>query len=63
VEPVFHFMKLTCSNKNNTLTPTIVVALLITAFLLLSMLLHLLSQNHTNGVWVTGNTKVDGFHQ
>jgi hypothetical protein len=59
----FYFMKLTCSNKNDTLTPTVVAALLITAFLLLSMGLYLFSDNLSNVRWVEEIRKSQGMHR
>jgi len=54
-------MKLTCSNKNDTLTPTVVAALLIIAFLLLSMGLYLFSDSLSNVSWVEEIRKANGM--
>ena len=56
-------MKLICSNKNDILTPTVVAALLIAAFLLLSMGLYLFSDSLSNVRWVEEIRKSQGMHR
>jgi len=59
----FYFMKLTCSNKDDILTHTVVAALLITAFLLLSMGLYLFSDSPSNVRWMEEIRKAQRMHR